>query len=438
METKLERIAEIAESDPQCQFTSLAHLLSEENLKKCYWELRKDAAPGVDGETWEEYGANLDQNIHDLVERLKAKKYWPRPFKRTYISKEGSSKKRPISIPVLEDKIVQRAIAKILTAIFEVDFVDSSYGYRPGRSPHDALDRVDKTIMTKPVNWVLDADIEGFFDNIDHDWLMRMLRQRIKDTTLLKLIRRFLEAGIIEEGKYYQTEKGAPQGGNLSPILANIYLHFVLDLWVTRKLEKELDGYVELIRFSDDFILCYQRKAEAEVGRRMLTERLAKFGLKLSQEKTKLIAFGRYAKRNAERSGKKLQTFEFIGFTHYVDETRKGKFKVGRKTIDKRFHWKFKALYRWVKAVSRQRCPAEWWPILKAKLVGHYRYYGVSGNYYQLARYYCLTIQSVHKWLNRRSQKPSYNWEEFLRYLKHYPLPKPRIYHNLYTLSGKR
>jgi group II intron reverse transcriptase/maturase len=229
METKLERIAELAERDPQCRFTSLAHLLNEENLKECYWELKRDAAAGADGRTWEEYGEELNENISDLVRRLKAKKYWPRPVKRTYIPKEGKPEMRPIGIPALEEKIVQRAIAKILTAIFEADFLDISYGFRPGRSPHDALDAVDKTVMARPVNWILDADIEGFFDNVDHEWMMRCLEQRIKDRTLLKLIRRFLKAGIIEEGKYYETDRGTPQGGNLSPVLSNIYLHYVLD-----------------------------------------------------------------------------------------------------------------------------------------------------------------------------------------------------------------
>lgn len=434
METKLERIAELAERDPQCRFTSLAHLLNEENLKGCYWELKRDAAAGVDGRTWEEYGEELNENISDLVSRLKAKKYWPRPVRRTYIPKEGKPEMRPIGIPALEDKIVQRAIARILTAIYEADFLDISYGFRPGRSPHDALDAVDKTIMARPINWVLDADIEGFFDNVDHEWMMRCLEQRIKDRTLLKLIRRFLEAGIIEEGEYYETDRGMPQGGNLSPVLSNIYLHYVLDLWVERKLKRELSGYVELIRFADDYILCFQRKAEAEAGERALKQRLAKFGLELAEEKTRLIAFGRYARENAERRGKKPETFDFLGFTHYCDQTRKGKFKVGRKTAAKKFHSKFRTLSRWVKAASRMMRPAEWWPLLRAKLIGHYRYYGVSGNYPMLARYYRLTIRLVYKWLNRRSQKASYNWEEFRRYLERHPLPKPKIYHNLYTL----
>ncbi len=434
METKLKRIAELAESKPGLKFTSLAHLLNEENLKACYQELEKDKAPGVDGETWEDYGEDLEENISDLVERLKAKKYWPRPVKRTYIPKEGKDEKRPIGIPALEDRIVQLGIAKILTAIYEADFLEISYGFRPERSPHDALGEVDDTIMTEPVGWVLDADIKGFFDHVDHDWMIRCLEERIKDTTLLKLIKRFLKAGVVEEESYRQTEQGTPQGGNLSPVLSNIYLHYVLDLWVMKVLKKQLGGYLKLIRFADDFILCFQREEDARKGYEKLEKRLAKFGLELSREKTQLIRFGP-ADDDGEDQGPDRGTFDFLGFTHYCGKTRKGNFKVGRRTSRKKFTAKLKELRGWIREVSNRASPGQWWPKLCAKLVGHIRYYGVSGNYSSVARFRYLAARAVFKWLNRRSQRRSYNWEEFLRYLEKHPLPQVRIYHNLYTLS---
>jgi len=429
METKLKRIAELAESEPGLKFTSLAHLLNEENLKACYHELEKDKAPGVDGETWQEYGNDLEENIADLVERLKAKKYWPRPVKRTYIPKEGKDEKRPIGIPALEDKIVQLAVSKILTAIYEADFLDISYGFRPERSPHDALGEVDDTIMTEPVGWVLDADIKGFFDHVDHDWMIRCLEERISDTTLLKLIKRFLKAGVIEEGNYRKTEEGTPQGGNLSPILSNVYLHYVLDMWAMKVLKKELAGYLKLIRFADDFVLCFQTEDDARYGYRKLEKRLAEFGLNLSREKTQLIRFGRAD--DDEDTG----TFDFLGFTHYCGRTKKGNFKVGRKTSAKKFTAKLRELRDWIRKVSNRASPREWWPKLCTKLVGHIRYYGVSGNYNSVARFRYLAGKAVFKWLNRRSQRRSYNWEEFLRYLEKHPLPEVKIYHNLYTLS---
>lgn len=425
METELERISELAEEDSDLKFTSLAHLLDEKNLKKCYRELGKNKAPGVDGETWDEYGKDLDGNISDLVDRLKSKKYWPKPVKRTYIPKEGKDEQRPIGIPALEDKIVQLGISKILTTIYESDFLDISFGFRPNRSPHDALREVNKSIMVRKTNWILDADIKGFFDHVDHDWMMKFLGERIKDTTLLKLIFRFLKAGVMEEGKYHETEKGTPQGGNLSPILSNIYLHYVLDLWTKHVLRKKLNGYVKLIRFADDFVLCFQDRREAQQSYQLLEERLSKFGLKLSKEKTRLVEFGRYAKDPG--------TFDFLGITHYCSKNLDGDFMLGHCTSAKKFKSKIKSLTDWLKSVTRSYHPSEWWDRLRAKLIGHFRYYGVSGNYSRLWRYRWLTVEAVFKWLNRRSQRRSYTWESFLLYLKRHPLPKPRVYHDLFN-----
>ena len=326
-------------------------------------------------------------------------------------------------------------IAWILEAIFEVDFLEVSYGFRPNRSCHDALDRLDKTIMTKPVNYVVEADIKGFFDHVDHKWLMECLRQRISDPSFLRLIGRFLRAGIMEEGEYLRTEEGTPQGGILSPVLSNIYLHYVLDLWFEKRMKRELSGYAEENRYCDDFVICLQNQRDGEEVLKALRERFAKFGLSLSEEKTRLIEFGRYAGINAERRGEKSVTFDYLGFTHFIDRSRRGKFKVGRRTSKKKFRAKMKAINTWLKSVRNAVKLRQWWPVLQVKLIGHYRYYGISGNLSALRRYYVGVLGLVYKWINRRSQRRSYNRGGFAQYLEYYPLPTPRIYRNLYTLS---
>lgn len=432
--TKLRLIAERARANPAERFTSLAHLLNAEFLAQCFAELRRQAAPGVDGVTYQEYAQNLEENLRDLVERMKAGRYRPQPVRRVYIPKDEKSQ-RPLGIPALEDKIVQMGMTRILEAIFEGEFLEISYGFRPGRSGHQALDALDKTIMTRPVNFVIDADIEKFFDSVDHKKLMGCLEQRIADPNFLRLIGRFLRAGVMEEGQYQETERGTPQGGILSPVLSNIFLHYALDRWFEGRLKKQLRGYAELNRYADDFVICVQYKGDAERILAALEERFAQCGLRLSREKTRLIEFGRNAPQRAQERGEKPETFTYLGFTHFCDRTRRGKFKVGRRTSPKKFRAKLKALNRWLRGVRNQERLEQWWPKLAAKLAGHFRYYGVSGNYPALRRYYAAAVRLAFKWINRRSQKKSYNWEEFSRYLAHYPLPQPRIYHNLYTLS---
>jgi len=433
-ETKLERITKVARDDPRYRFTSLASLLNEDYLARCFSELRKNKAPGADGVSVEEYGAKLAENLHGLVGRMKRMQYRPQAVRRVYIPKENGSK-RPLGIPAVEDKIVQLGMTKILETIFEPNFLESSYGYRRGRGCHKALDAVSKAIATKPVSYIVDADIKGFFDTVDHEWMMECLRQKVADRNFLRLIARFLKSGIIEEGKYWDTEQGTPQGGILSPILSNIYLHYVLDLWIERKMKEECAGYLEEVRYADDFLICVQKKTDGERIMVALRERLAKFGLTLSEEKTRLIGFGRFAKENAVRRGERPATFDFLGFTHYCDKARNGRFKVGRRTSAKKYRMKMKAMSLWLKTVRNMLPLKEIWPQLRVKLIGHYRYYGISGNYARIASYHRDTILCAFKWLNRRSQKKSFTRERFWRYVERYPVPKPRIYYNPYRLT---
>jgi group II intron reverse transcriptase/maturase len=351
-----------------------------------------------------------------------------------YIPKDEHSQ-RPLGLPALEDKIVQKGIALILEAIYEADFLDCSYGFRPDRNCHQAIDAVDKTIMKNPVNHVIDADIKGFFDNVSHEWMMKFLRVRIVDPSFLLLVQRFLKAGYMDSGLLVPTDRGTPQGGNLSPILSNIFLHYVLDLWFDRRVKRQVRGGCFLVRYADDFVCLLQYQEDARYVAEQLWERFAEFDLQLHPEKTRVISFGRYERENARRQKRRAHTFDFLGFTHFCGRSRRGKFIVGRRTSRKKFRTKCKELVQWLKRIRNYLPVKQWWPILAAKLRGHYQYYGVSGNMPSLKRYYRVAIRQTLKWLNRRSQRRSFNWDRFYEYLKHYPLPTPRIVHDLYTLS---
>lgn len=425
MGTKLRSLTLRAREDPKCRFISLARLLTEDFLRGCFRELKRDKASGIDGVSVKEYEVKLEENLRDLVMRLKSKKYKPQPVRRVYIPK-GRGGKRGLGVPM--------GIKKILEAIFEVDFLDVSFGFRPNRSCHSALDRLDKAIMTKPVNSVVDMDIERFFDTIDHHWLMECLKQRIKDTSLLRLIARFLKAGIMEEGKFIETDKGTPQGGVLSPILANIYLHYILDMWFEKAVKKRLKGFAQLIRYADDFIVCFQSRSKAEAFGKMLERRLSKFGLKIAEGKLRIIGFGRYVWGKAQREGKKVGTFDFLGFTHYCGKTKRGKFKLGRKTSSLKFRQKIRAMNLWMKKVRNLVGLEEWWEVLRLKLIGHYRYYGISGNMRELRKFYTQVLKLAYKWINRRSQKRSFTYEQYCCFKKYNPLPEPKIYHLTYAL----
>lgn len=432
MQTKLNLISEFVKRSEKCRLDSLAHLLSEENLSECFGMLKKGKASGIDGTSVEEYGKDLDINIKDLVTRMKVQSYRPQPVRRTYIAK-ANGKMRPLGIPAVEDKIVQRGIARVLEAIFEVDFLDFSYGFRPHRSCHQALKRVNQVIMTQPINHIIDADIKGFFDCVDHDWLMKFLGVRINDSNFLRLIKRFLKNGYMEEGKLHPSDEGTPQGGVVSPILANVYLHYVLDLWMEKVVKPECRGAVEIVRYADDFVICVQYKDEAVKILAALKERLAKFNLELAEDKTRLIEFGRFAKQNAKAKDQRAATFNFLGFTHFIDKTRNGGFKLGRTTDRKKFRVKLKEMNEWLKASRNMFVITDIWKTLKAKLRGHFQYYGVSGNYRALRKFENQTKHMILKWLNRRSQKKSFNWESFTVYLERHPLPKAKIHHDFYT-----
>src|SRR5665648_439154 len=372
-------IASKAKENPKCKFTSLAHLLTADFLIECFRELKKRKSPGIDGVTVGEYAKKLDENITDLVARLKAKQYKPQPVLRVYIPKSNGDK-RPLGIPAVEDKIVQMALKKILEAIFEQDFIDTSYGFRPNRSCHDALKKIDKVIMNAPVNFVVDMDISKFFDTVDHKCLMEFLEQRIVDSSMLQLISRFLKSGIMEEGVYFETDMGTPQGGVLSPVLANVYLHYALDLWFETEVLTQLTGYAKLIRYADDFIVCFENEEEARAFEVALGHQMGKFKLTISKEKSKIIEFGRCPCLREGKYGRKCETFDFLGFTHFCDKSRKGNFKLGRKTSHKKFKQKMKDLNIWIKQIRNRVELKEWWKVLGSKLLGHFRYYGMSGN----------------------------------------------------------
>jgi len=439
---KLMRVAELARGDRKLKFTSLAHLINEQTLTACYGLLKKRKASGVDGVTVEEYaGKNckeLGPKVKALVERMKTKTYRPQPVRRVYIPKPGKQEMRPLGIPAVEDKLVQIALKEILEAIYGQDFLDCSHGFRPKRSCHTAINRLDKVVMQKPINHVVEVDIAKFFDNVSHYWLLRCLEERIKDPNLLELIRKFLKAGMMEEGRWSASDEGTPQGGVVSPVLANIYLHYVLDLWFEASFKPKSKGYVELIRYCDDFVVACESRKDAESFLEALRQRLSQFGLKVSEEKTQIVRFGRKAWQESKGNGpKKWKSFNFLGFTHYCSTSRKGKFIMGHKTSKVNMARKLKEINVWLKQVRSQIELRTWWPILQAKVTGHYAYFGISGNMRCLQQFQKAVSKLAFKWINRRSQKKSMSLENYFQYLQP-KFPTPRIYYDLYTLSPER
>ncbi|MCF6409706.1 group II intron reverse transcriptase/maturase [Pseudalkalibacillus salsuginis] len=437
METKLLRIAELAKSDPKMEFTSLAHLLNKQALAQCHHGLPNRKASGINGTTKEQYGENLEENIEELVSRLKSNSYRPVPVRRMYIPKLNSNKKRPLGIPEHEDKVVQKGITKILNTLYENDFLDCSFGFRPNRSCHDALKILNFYIEKRSVNYVVDVDIKGFFDNVDHKWMMEFLKLRIADPNLLRIIGRFLKGGYMEEGKKYKTDNGTPQGGVISPVLANVYLHYVLDLWFKKKVKKQCKGQAYIVRYADDFVCCFQYQSEAQEFFQSLKCRLKKFNLEIAEDKTKIIPFGRFAEKDAKRKGNsKPATFDFLGFTHYCGKSKKGKFRVKRKSSRKKVQGKLKESKEWLKK-NRNKSIHMIMDRIRRSLIGYYNYYCITDNILSVSNFKDKIENLLFKWLNRRSQRKSFTWDKFRLFLDKYPLPSPRIKVNIYELRKK-
>ena len=428
MSTKLNRIAELAREDPERQFFSIAHLLTPASLHRALKSLRKDASAGVDGVTYAEYEKDAERNIPALHERIKSKRYRAQPLRRIYIPKEGD-KERPISIPSLEDKIAQKATVTLLHAIYEQDFLECSYGFRPGRSQHDALEAIDRAICRGRVSYVLEADISGYFDAIVRSQLMEMIEKRVRDGSVLRLIRKWINVGVIENGRLLHSKTGTGQGQTISPLLSNIYLHYVLDEWFEQEIKPRLRGEACLIRYADDFILCFQYQEDAARVLKVLSKRFGRFGLTLHPNKTRLIEFGRFAQQSAERRGeKKPVTFDFLGFTHICARSRRGRFTIHVRTMRKRLRRSLAKISQWCQRhrhdpVARQ-CDA-----LNRKLRGHYQYYGRPTNYQGIRRFYRSVRRIWKKWLNRRTRGKTITWARYAQILHRHPLVEPRITH---------
>ena len=432
--TRLDRITMRAEQQPAATFNNVYSLLNYDLLWLAFRKLKRDKAPGVDGVTVNDYEEKLQENLLDLETRLHRQSYRPHPSLRCDIPK-GDGKTRPLGIACVEDKIVQRAVVMILERIYEVDFCDTSYGFRPGRSCHQALSVLGQITATKKVNWISDADIAGFFDNVSHERLVELLGTRIKDPRMLWLIGRFLKAGVMIEGCRWDTDEGVAQGSSLSPLLANVYLHYVLDQWFERDVRPRMQGEAYLIRYADDFIAAFELESDARRFQTVLPKRLARFSLQLAEEKTKLLRFGRFARRECQRHGEGAPgTFDFLGFTHYCGTSRAGRFKLKRKTAKKKFKAKVRALKDWFH--HHLTTPlSEMWATLNAKLRGHYQYYGINDNWPWLMKFRGMAKWLAYRWLNRRSQSKSMNWSEFHAYADRHELASPRRLTDLIAMS---
>jgi group II intron reverse transcriptase/maturase len=428
LQSALRRIRQAACRERGLRFTALwHHVYNLDRLRGAYFSLKRNAAPGVDGETWRHYGESLEANLRKLAVGLKRGAYRAKPVRRAYIPK-ADGRQRPLGVTALEDKIVQRAVVEVLNAIYEADFLGFSYGFRPGRNPHNALDALDVGIMRKKVNWVLDADIRGFFDAIDHGWLMKFIEHRITDQRVLRHIKKWLNAGVIEDGKRTQTEVGTPQGGSVSPLLANVYLHYVFDLWANQWRERHARGEVILVRFADDFTAGFQYREDAERFLEDLRERFRKFKLELHPEKTRLIEFGRYAAENRKRVGeRKPESFDFLGFTHSCDETRNGKFIVLRQTMRKRVCAKLRELKDELRCRMHFPIPevGQW---LRSVMLGHFQYYAVPRNQRKLGAFKYQVYRLWLRMLRQRSQRHRMTGERMNRLAARW-FPPVRILH---------
>jgi RNA-directed DNA polymerase len=422
----LQRVRRAARKDRKQRFTALLHhVYNVERLRDAYLAIKRDASEGVDGETWQHYGEDLDANIEDLSQRLKRGAYRAKPVKRAYIPKPDG-RQRPIGVPTLEDKIVQRSVVEVLSAIYEEDFVGFSYGFRPGRSQHQALDALATGIKRSQLNWVLDADIRGFFDTVDHGWLVKFIEHRIGDQRVVRLIQKWLNAGVLENGIRTVNEVGTVQGGSISPLLANIYLHYVFDLWIRQWRTTQTNGDVIVVRYADDIIVGFQHRAAAERFLTDLRDRFATFGLALHPDKTRIVPFGPRAWRQWRVGRGKPGTFDFLGFTHISGTTRAGWYGLQRKTIRARWHSKLREVKTELQRRGHEPIP-EQGRYLGSVLIGHYRYYGVPTNSDRLSAFRYHIKRLWMRVLKRRSQRSKITWSRMDRYDRW--LPRARICH---------
>ena len=426
--TKLDRIAEQAVQNPEMQFTTLAHLIDEEFLREAFGYIKKKAAAGVDGVTAKEYAEDLDANIADLYVRMRSGCYKAPPVRRIWLEKDDG-KRRPIGIPALEDKILQRAVTMVLTEIYEQVFYACSHGFRRKRSAHHALREIREKCMSMGIRWILDADIKGYFDSIRRDILREFLRKKMNDGTIIRFIGKWLNAGVMEEGKWTSSETGTPQGGVISPMLINIFLHYVLDEWFEQEIKPRMKGRCFLSRFADDFVIGFELESDARRVMDVLPKRFTRFGLTIHPTKTKLIEFGR--PNREQTSGKGKDTFDFLGFTHYWARSKRGYWVIKRKTKAKKMLVVTRAIWNWCKW-NRHMPIREQWKKLCQKLRGHYQYFGIRGNYKPMEVYFEYTERAWKTWLGRRHRNGYIDWETFENHHRViFPLPKPRIVHSV-------
>lgn len=430
--TKLRRIAELAGQTPKMVLTSLSHHVDADFLRDAFQKTRKDGAAGVDGQTAESFAEGLEGNLQRLLEQFKSGNYRAPPVRRVHIPKGDGSKTRPIGIPTFEDKVLQKAVCMLMEAVYEQDFLPCSWGFRPGRSPHQALGALWETIDSFNGGWVLEADIRGFFDTVVHKHLRAFLDQRVRDGVVRRSVDKWLAAGVLEGEKVTRSEIGTPQGGVISPLLANIYLHEVLDVWFEDVVKPRLEGRAELIRYADDFVMVFSSESDVRRVWDVLPKRFGKYGLSLHPEKTQVIRFERPPRRGQlPPSGADPRTFDFLGFTHYWGRDRWGGWVVKRKTMRQRLTRALKALSEWCRT-NRHRSITEQARVLGQKLRGHYGYYGVTGNRKSLSRFLHWAERIWRSWLHRRSWRARMNWAHFRQLLERHPLPQPRVVHSIY------
>jgi len=427
MYPKLQRIADMARQRPEMSFLTLNHYLDLELLREAYRRTRKDGAPGVDGQTGREYAQDLEGNLRSLLDRAKnGDRYRAPPVRRVHIPKGKGKETRPIGIPTFEDKVLQRAVAMVLEAIYEQDFYDCSYGFRPGRSAHGALEAVWQTLR-KRGGWVVEVDIRRFFDSVERHHMREILRQRVRDGVLIRLIGKWLHAGVMEEGRLSRPSKGTPQGGVISPLLSNIFLHEVLDRWWHEEVAPRLNGEARLIRYADDFVLVFQSETDADRVMAVLAKRFARYGLTLHPKKTRKVRFTRPPDDGPEPPDG--GSFDLLGFTHYWGESRKGNWVVSRKTARDRLARAITTAWIWCRR-HRHRSLKEQQRALARKLRGHYEYYGLTRNYRAMEQYFLAVRRAWRFWLDRRSNRGRMRWKRFVRLLEHYTLPAPRVVHS--------